>query len=368
MKNLSLYLSLLFVLIAAGAVSAQCDFEPEIAGDLMLCPESEGVLNTGSYDSYQWYKRPFSGGGDAEAIPGATDSFLTVNYYDDVPAWFSVEVERDTCVVRSEEVLLDGYAFLPPFVETIGDFTIGPNGETIICNNDSLRYLFSMDTSIQWYRNFEPIPGATDPELIVTEGGSYFAEGAPYECPEFIMQLGVTLQVDKVDADAAIPQIELEGYDEITLLNPGEFVDWQWYCEWSGELTHLADSETMINGHFFYQECSIGPFLVRGVDMNGCIAWSNEIITIINSVEERGLEVNRVYPNPATDRLLLEFPEDPGMVQYSLFDSGGQLVQKGELQGAQTKHLNIGTVPSGSYFIQLSSNGLQSVVQIQKVK
>ncbi len=368
------YIDCLFFLVAAILFSvpvlAQCDFEPEIEGDLILCPESEGELRTGSYDEYQWYQRSFSGSDEAQPIPGATDSFLVVNHFDFTPSWISVEVVKDTCVVRSEEVLLDGYAFIPPFVETVGDFAIGPNGETIICRGDSLLYVFSMDKNIQWYRNGEPIDGATEAELIVTEGGSYFAEGAPEECPEFIMTLGVTLEVDKRDVDPTVPDLELVGfsYDTLTLQNPEDFIAWDWYCESLSELTFLTSGDTTLVGFEDAPDCSIGPFFIQGLDRNGCIEWSEPVHTIISNVEENSLGLDRVYPNPATDRLLLEFPEDPGSVQYRLLNVGGQLVQKGELPAGQSKQLDIGNLPAGNYFVELSADGLRSVVQIVKVE
>nr|MBS0037823.1 T9SS type A sorting domain-containing protein [Saprospiraceae bacterium] len=369
MKTIS-YLMLFALYLSAMAYQAlaQCDFEVEIEGDLMLCPESEGVLFTGTFDSYAWYKRPFSGGDEAEPIPGATDSFLVVNYYEDVPAWFSVEVTLDTCVVRSEEYLLDGYAFLPPFVETLGEFAVGPEGETIICNNDTVQFIFSMDTSIQWYKDFEPIPGATGKELIVSEGGSYFAEGAPEECPDLILQLGLTLEVDKRDVDAVIPQIELEGYELLQLTNPEEFVFWQWFCEENNMMNWIANQDTSLMGHDYFEMCNFGPFLIRSTDRNGCVAWSEDYFTMINSVEEKGLEIGSVYPNPATHFIYLELPEVIEKVEYRIIDLNGKQIRSGHLIGAGKHRLDLSGLSSRQYLIELKEGNKLAVVRVLRLE
>lgn len=369
MKTIFYLMFFVFYLSAmAYQAPAQCNFDVEIEGDLILCPESEGVIFTGTFDSYAWYKRPFSGGGEAQLVPGATDSFLVVNYFEDVPAWFSVEVTLDTCVVRSEEYLLDGYAFLPPFVETVGEFAIGPEGQTIICNNDTVQFLFSMETNIQWYKDFEPIPGATNKILDVTEGGSYHAEGAPEECPEFIMQLGLTLEVDKRDVDAVIPQIKLEGYDLLQLTNPDEFIFWQWFCQENDGNYLITDGDTSLQGHDYQPICDIGPFRIRSTDRNGCVAWSEDEYTMINSVEEKGLKIGSVYPNPANHYIYLELPEVMEKVEYRIIDLNGKQIRSGHFTGAGKHRLDLMGLSSGQYWIELKEGSNIAVVKVLRLE
>lgn len=369
MQNLLKFVFLKLACFAVFHLYGQCDTLPQIDGDLLLCPESEGVLVTGSFDTYQWYKRDVSGGGDPVPVAGATDSFLTVNYFDDVPAWFSVEVTYDTCSVRSEEVLLDGYVFLPPFVESVGDLAIGSDGETILCNGDTLLFILSMDTNIQWFRNFEPIPGANDKELIVTEGGSYQAEGAPEQCPDFIMNLGLSLEVVKKEVDAVIPEVDyLFGPDTFKILNLEELVFWEWYCyNFPAPDLIFVSNESAISWTDSYDLCYFGPYLARSIDVNGCVAWSEEVSGIINSVEEdKPMWINRIYPNPAADFVEIEYAQIIGVLQYEVYNIKGQLLQSASLSGMNSDRINVSSLNPGTYFILLLNGDERHVFQLVK--
>ncbi|HOE05832.1 MAG TPA: T9SS type A sorting domain-containing protein [Bacteroidales bacterium] len=169
---------------------------PEISGENMICPESSVVLSTGVYETYQWYRRYY---GSSETLPidGAESQQLVADYYNFAASYISVEVSYNGSSYMSEEFFVDGYAFLLPTVETSGEFTIGNNGETIICEGDQVTFTLSnpYTTNIVWYRNSEPIPGETGQQLVVTTPGLYYVEGAPAQCPAFIQGPGVVLEV-----------------------------------------------------------------------------------------------------------------------------------------------------------------------------
>lgn len=199
--------SKIILLLVAGAWNyslAQCTFNPTVSGDTLLCPNQSGSLTTQSYDSYQWYKKAFSG--SPQAIPGATSQTLIIDYFNDAGYFFSVEATDNSCTEMSPEVLVDGYVFLPPVVQTTGNFTIGPNGETIICDGDTVYFtlLQPYDTNITWFNNGIPISGATSPVLIVIDSGSYTVQAAPSICPNFVQQLGVTLDVIVINCGTGI--------------------------------------------------------------------------------------------------------------------------------------------------------------------
>lgn len=179
-------------------MSIDCNFTPTITGNLMLCPNQTDTLYTQQYDSYQWYKKPI--GGSASPIPGATSQTLAIDAFNDAGYYFSVEATDDSCTEMSAEVLVDGWVFLLPTVMSTGDFTTGPNGEAIVCAGDTM-YLELMQpytTNITWYNNGTPIPGATSQILTVYTTGNYTCQGAPQICPNFIQQLGVTIEVQVI--------------------------------------------------------------------------------------------------------------------------------------------------------------------------
>lgn len=345
---------------------SQCDIVPSINGDLMLCPESDGTLHTSSFESYQWYKRPFSGN-EAELIPGATDSFLIVNYFDDVPAWFSVEVTYDSCVVRSEEYLLDGYVFLPAFVETVGDYSVGSEGEIILCNQDTAVFIFSLDTNIQWFQDFEPIDGANEMELIVTESGAYHAEGAPEECPDFIMSLGLVIEVIKKDIDASKPIIEQLTYDDLNISNIDQFVFWEWYCITfiEEEMTFLT-TDSILDFIEIWDLCELGPYFVRAIDKEGCISWSDAHYAFINSVEKIDIGIEKVFPNPVTDFVYLKYSEKQKGLNYQLYCTQGKLLKTGALSGLETDKIDLSAFSQGVYLLILENQSGRFGMQLIK--
>lgn len=197
-----LLFSILFLLLQNA--SGQCELNPTIKGDSLLCPGENGLLQTQVYDSYQWYKRYFLDD-TLVLIPGATEQTLAVTE-NDVPYYFSVEVTQDTCTESSPEVLVDGLAFLLPFVQHTGDFTFDPVTESfVVCEGDTMFLTLQLpyDTNITWYNNGSPIPNETSTTLAITTEGAYTVEGAPSICPNFIQPLGLVLDVTIEDCSTS---------------------------------------------------------------------------------------------------------------------------------------------------------------------
>lgn len=173
---------------------------PVITGDTLLCPNSSGTLTTqAGYDSYQWYKR-FFGTNKKKPVKGATSNTLTVDAFNDAPAYFSVTVTSKGDSLTSAEKLVDSYAFLPLSVVSDGDFINGP-GYFKLNNGDTGTFTITQpyNTSITWFRNNIVIPGENNVTLDVTKGGNYFVTAAPAVCPEYIQNPGLTLQVKLID-------------------------------------------------------------------------------------------------------------------------------------------------------------------------
>jgi len=183
---LSSLLLLGFMGCFAGKTSAQCPFDPTVVGNLLVCPDSSTTLGTQQYASYQWYSRNFLGG-PSQPIPGATGQVLPVEY-DQTPVYISVAATLAGCTETSPEVLVDGLFFPPMLVLTEGEFEVGPDGEQVICSGDTLYeiVLSPYTTNIQWYQGPNPIPGATNDTLVVTQPGTYWLTASPEECPNFV--------------------------------------------------------------------------------------------------------------------------------------------------------------------------------------
>ncbi len=166
----------------SGIAPAQCPHDPTISpSGVILCPNSQDTLWTQVYDTYQWYK-------DGNLIPGAVNPYYVVDYFLDGGSYFSVEATLNGCAELSLPVLVDGWAFLPVTVQTIGY-------KDTLCLGDTLWLVLNLpyDTLIQWTNNGVPIPGANGDTLVVTMSGSYSVSAAPSLCPGYIQPLGLNL-------------------------------------------------------------------------------------------------------------------------------------------------------------------------------
>ena len=62
----------------------------------------------------------------------------------------------------------------------------------------------------------------------------------------------------------------------------------------------------------------------------------------------------RVYPNPATDELVVT-AENSIATRYAVTDMGGRTLLQGSLQ--QQGSIAVGTLPPGTYLLRLDGNG-----------
>jgi hypothetical protein len=176
---------------------SQAQLNPVVVADTLLCPTSVGIASVaGTYDSLQWYRR-FFGSTDTVALTGETNDTLLMDAFGFSASYVSVQVWLGAASAWAEEVLVDGWAFLPIFVMSEGDFTIGDNGEFLICPGDTVLCEVGSpyDTHLQWYNQQGAIAGATEISFPIVEPGEYWVEGAPAVCPDYLQTLGVTLTV-----------------------------------------------------------------------------------------------------------------------------------------------------------------------------
>lgn len=251
-------------------LSASAQLNPTISGDNMLCPEGTGTLTTQQFGSYQWYRR-YYGAANTDPIAGETNQTLTMDYYNYAASYLSVVVTSGPQADTSAEFFVDGWAFIGMTVMSEGDFTIGPNGETIICEGDTMYFTVMQpyDTNIQWYENGQPIAGANSTVFTVTEAGIYNVEGAPAVCPNYMNNPGVDLvvQVENCSgaglSDPEIPAAQLypvPAQEELTIKNEAHLIREVYITNQLGQLIFtsepnafntLISTENFQSGYYF---------------------------------------------------------------------------------------------------------------------
>lgn len=279
MKRLVVIIASIFLF---QVVYAQCPFDPTIEGELILCPNSSATLSTQNYDAYQWHKREYSAP-TSSPIPGDTLQTISVNNPDDVLYYFSVEATLDGCTEFSPEVLVDGWVFLPVFVISTGDFTIGDNGESIVCIGDTMFFTLGLPytANITWYRNGNPIPGETSTVLPVTSSGQYTVTAAPGICPDFIQSLGLTLEVFFIECNTGVEEgLSLR---ESVLIYPNPATN---------QITLKSEGEKIIDVAIYN---SVGQ-LVNIINVSG------QIMTLDVSALSKGIYVLEIHKEISKER------------------------------------------------------------------
>lgn len=324
-----------FLLLCLG-LNAQnpCGLTPEIAnGDIILCPNENDVLSVtgGPYEAYQWLR-------DGQIIPDETDPILYINQYNDAGYHFSVRVDSAGCTATSPEILVDGWVFLLPTVLSEGEYTIDPqDGSILLCEGDLLRLTLNQPytENIQWRRNDVNIPGANQSSYNVTQSGLYDVSGAPSVCPDYIVSLGVYIDVEVVPNPVPV----------ITLLN-GQLVcsvvadDYLWYR--NGTPIGNSNSQSIT-------PTQSGSYTVSTYWDSGCDNLSAPYVYQSTSVDDPGNAIPmRIYPQPALDVLNVE---TPGMRQVQLFDALGRLVANQSCTDAVT--VNVADLPVGRYSLRV---------------
>lgn len=317
-----------------GDLLAQCPFDPTVApANLILCPNTQDTLSTQVYESYQWYK-----GG--VPIPGATDQTHVVDAYNDAGSMFSVSATLGGCTEMSPEVLVDGWAFLPPTVMTTGAEPLyyTQNGP-VYCGTDTVLLVMMQpyDTNIQWTNGGNLIPGATNDTLVVTTPGQYSASGAPSTCPGFVQQLGVW--IDVLFLPPTQPVIAQSGSQ---LCVSPEGAGYQWYL--NGQPLAGSDQACIDGGQpGFYMvsvvydiDCSLPAegFLVTGIGTNvQGSAWN-------------------VRPQPARDRVTISSDQGALIGDWRLLDATGREVKNGRVESRSSLSIDVSDLGTGLYWLK----------------
>lgn len=181
-------LFLLFTLFITTIFSAFAQ-APVITGDVMLCPDTNGtaqITNDVTYTTYQWYGKYWFLNDDFAPIEGATSASFTYDWFNYDQMQLKVVVTLGEETYESNVIQIDSYAWASLLVSTTtsGNVTRGEYPVYLICEGGTLTTTaLSPYTIAQWYRNDEPIEGATNVSYTITEPGSYYVVAGVDVCP-----------------------------------------------------------------------------------------------------------------------------------------------------------------------------------------
>ncbi|TAE59047.1 MAG: T9SS C-terminal target domain-containing protein [Bacteroidetes bacterium] len=331
-------------------------------------PLSTGIANialqNGSYEFQVWDEDAvFNDQGCATNTMGSGASvFFTVPPASTGPLSVTVgglsvtfTIDKPVQVISCADTLTINPVPNAPLVFVLGDTL--PADTAFRCDQDTLFLHATGADSVQWYRNGQPIGGATDTLLAVLSSGNYSAESIDPQ--SFCRNASAAVTVETLLV--LPPSIAFNGNQTMLVAAPNPAYRYDWYKAGSG----LAGSGAV------YQIPNSGSYFCVAVDTaSGCQSQPSATIAAIRSSIEppEGLVGEfRVYPNPAAGVFFVELSfSRPQTVTLSLSDLMGRAVSSQSSEAGTDLRLSIGneSLAPGLYLLEVRLN--EGVLQ-QKV-
>ena len=228
---------------------------------------------------------------------------------------------------------------------------------TIICAGDST-VLSASSTSgtFAWSNNGVTIANATAKNYAAIIAGSYKIINTDAKgC--FSESLGFNVGV------YPIPTKPVISWSGVQFTTTATGVNYQWLL--NGALISGATAAT-------HKPLNTGDFKLRITDPNGCMNVSDSfklVVTAISSVSTTpASNIATVYPNPATNRVVLEFGTLPTInLNFQLVSPSGKVLSS-TIGRNKVNIIDVSEIQSGNYFIKVIGKNYDQVkkVLIQK--
>ncbi len=228
---------------------------------------------------------------------------------------------------------------------------INPSGNIAICQGQSIQLSAPNGyASYQWSNNTNTqnitVSTAGDYSVRVRNNQGYIS---PWSEPKRVL----------VHQNPPIPTINITG----NVLSSSSTSDNQWYLN-NSPIPGATQKNYLVEQN--------GDYHVVVTNANNCSSQSNKVhfSTVgIDKVEDFG--VTKVYPNPTSDELNIEFSENSSKVKVELYDITGKLVKQYSLNSVasnRVKTLHLDDVTNGVYSLRILMNESQRIYKVVVTK
>ncbi len=242
---------------------------------------------------------------------------------------------------------------------------ISYDGLPAICNEQPKVLLANTGTELtyEWRYNGSIIPGATLPSFSATLPGQYNVKIVFQECTSqdsvmvtsgttppspLIIPLGVTTFC--IGENVVLDATSLSGYN------------YQW------EVNDLIIPGATYNT---FQADSSGSYSLVILNTAGCGAASNSINVVeydcSAGLNEAQSTASSIYPNPTSDFLTIQIPENQNLVSVSVMDTHGRVILRQPVNSSShLLKLSVNNLATGFYFLQIVRNNSTSTSKFFK--
>ena len=304
------------------------------------------------YNAYSWLITQYSAinyytpGGDP--IPDENSDSLAIN--DDGAYWITAMVDSAGCLGYSDPILIDHWVFLAPAIQSYGNSELCSPGDSVLLNLG-----FGGDwISFQWFNDGVPIPNSNNDSIYATEPGMYVIEAVPALCPSFAISSGVGpvvsfLQASIVENDTVIYALPQLGYYTYQWFLDGEPIEAPATTPW------LLYKDEMVNG----------VYTVAVTNPDSCTSVSDPFLWQLDGIEDLVFGKLSLYPNPATDMVVISGIDLSLIKNLKLYDTLGKEYAAGSFLNGNK--LNVGGFPPGAYLLRIElKNGHHAMRKLIK--
>jgi PKD repeat protein len=123
------------------------------------------------------------------------------------------------------------------------------------------------------------------------------------------------------------------------------FAGYQWY---ENNVALAGETQALIT------PINNGNYTVDVIDTNGCISTSQAFSFVIQAVNYTTNNQINIYPNPAVNELIIDWPQQTKNWQIEMIDAQGKTISTEEARCQKTT-LYLSSLPSGIYVLKLNS-------------
>lgn len=305
------------------------------------------TLNNSTYTIEVWDNDIFMGGGQTGDDDCSSVSFNghTSGQYNLVNGSLSVSFFVDHPILNYADT--DTIIVYP--IPAISLFETLPNDT--ICAGDSVTFVVHGGDSWQWYLDGMPVINQTDSIYHALVAGEYQvmvynAAGCQQNGPLVNVSLLAAPPYPNFYPSGNMLQTMITGYA------------YQWYFEGSPIVGATSAS------------CPVsqtGNYALELIASSGCTSMSSPFYAVAQSISEPSLLVDaKIYPNPASDKMTLEFANPAAIeVMMQICDMRGRVLQSRLLGDAMAfnESIDVSALANGLYMLVLQANGIKTVIR-----
>jgi hypothetical protein len=193
------------------------------------------------------------------------------------------------------------------------------------------------NTNVQWYDNYDPIPGATSTDFYATQNGSYTACGAPEVCPNFNSCPGVSIKIIFGGLPVSV------SFQNDTLFSTSA-ESYQWLL--NGSVIAGATDQ-------FYVPSVNGSYAVAVTDQYNCSSLSESYQFIATSLQPVIEKEFQLYPNPASEKITIQI-QFGSVSSVLVTDLPGRMVYSQNLEVQEGNFIiDVSGWPKGWYIVSI---------------